>query len=373
MTSASGSERGGASRINELRGTIDKLDAEILDLLNQRLQIARQIGEIKQDIRTEVVDRQREHQVLDRLSALNSGPLGQEDLRRIFHAVISAARNIQIPHRAHLQLPSLFGVIGDPIAHSVSPVMHGRAFAYIGFNGIYLAFQVKDLPGATAGIRALGLKGVSVTIPHKVAVMELIDEVDETARRIGAVNTVVNRDGQLWGCNTDCPGAVRALTEKTSLRDKRVVILGAGGAARAVGFGIRAEGGRVVIANRTPKRGEILARDLDSEFVPLEDLRSLDCDILINTTPVGMHPQVDDTPLSKDLLHRDMVVMDAVFNPLQTRLLKDAQACGCTTVDGATMLVYQGAEQFELWTGEQAPVEVMRQAVLEALRPGGIG
>jgi shikimate dehydrogenase len=151
-----------------------------------------------------------------------------------------------------------------------------------------------------------------------------------------------------------------------------VVILGAGGAARAVGFGIKAEGGRVIIANRTPKRGESLGRDLDSEFLRLEEIRQLDCDILVNTTPVGMHPQVDATPVSKDLLHRDMVVMDVVFNPLQTRLLKDAQACGCTTVDGATMLVYQGAKQFELWTGEQAPVEIMRQAVLEALNPSRI-
>ena len=224
MTTLSGSEHGRALQINELRGTIDKLDVQILDLVNQRLQIARQIGDIKQDVGAEVVDQQREHHVLERLSALNSGLLGQEDLRSIFRAVISAARNIQTPHRAHLQPPSLFGVIGDPVAHSVSPVMHRRAFAYTGFNGIYLAFRVKDLPGAAAGIRALGLKGISVTIPHKVAVMELIDEVDETARRIGAVNTVVNRDGRLWGCNTDCPGAVRALKEKTSLRDKRVTL-----------------------------------------------------------------------------------------------------------------------------------------------------
>lgn len=369
MTLPSEPKHDGAHQINELRRAIDALDAEILKLLNRRLGIARDIGRIKQDSGAVVVDTEREHELLERLSALNPGPLGQEDLRRIFWAVINASRNMQIRDRAQLKLPAIFGVIGDPVAHSVSPLMHGRAFAYTGFNGIYLAFQVKDLPGAVAGIRALGLKGVSVTIPHKVALMELIDEVDETARRIGAVNTLVNRQGRLWGCNTDCPGAVRALKEKISIRDKRVVILGAGGAARAVGFGIKAEGGRVTIANRTLQRGQSLARDLDSEFLLLKDIRQLDCDILINTTPVGMHPQVEVTPVSKDLLSRDMVVMDAVFNPLQTRLLKDAQSCGCTTVDGATMLVYQGVQQFELWTEQRAPVEIMKRAVWEALNP----
>ena len=263
---------------------------------------------------------------------------------------------------------SLFGLIGNPVAHSLSPRMHNRALAATGYNGVYLAFRVTDPGAAMRGIAALNFKGISVTLPHKVAVMDYLDEIDETAARIGAVNTIVNSQSRLIGYNTDCPGALEALRTRTSIRDKSVAVIGAGGAARAIGFGLAAAGGRVTILNRTRVSGERLAGDLQAQFLPLNEWAPDRYEILINTTPVGMHPDTDVTPIPIEALSKEMVVMDIVYNPLNTRLLKDAVAVGCRTINGADMFVFQGAKQFELWTGQKAPVDVMRTAVLEALK-----
>jgi len=263
---------------------------------------------------------------------------------------------------------SLFGLIGNPVTHSLSPVMHNQAFAAAGYNGAYLAFRVTDPAAAIKGIRALNLKGVSVTLPHKVAVMEYLDEVDETAARIGAVNTIVNNQGRLIGYNTDCPGALQALRTRTSIKDKSVALIGAGGAARAIGFGLMAAGGRVTILNRTRVAGERLAMDLQAEFVPLNNWQPNRYEILINTTSVGMHPETDETPIAKKGLLKEMVVMDIVYNPIKTRLLKEAEAKKCRIITGVAMFVFQGAHQFDLWTGQKAPVDVMQAAVLQALK-----
>jgi shikimate dehydrogenase len=262
---------------------------------------------------------------------------------------------------------SLFGLIGNPVAHSLSPVMHNQAFAATGYNGVYLAFRVTDPGSAIKGIRALNFKGVSVTLPHKIAVMEYLDEVDETAARIGAVNTIVNNQGRLTGYNTDCAGALQALRTRTSIEGKSVGLIGAGGAARAIGFGLVAAGGHVTILNRSRTSGERLAADLQAEFLPLNDWQPNRHEILINTTPVGMHPETDATPIPKEDLSKDMVVMDIVYNPLDTRLLKAAAAKKCRTINGVAMFVFQGAHQFELWTGQKAPVDVMQAAVLRSL------
>ena len=262
---------------------------------------------------------------------------------------------------------SLFGLIGNPVAHSLSPAMHNQAFAATGYKGIYLAFRVTDPGAAIKGIRALNFKGVSVTLPHKVAVMEYLDEVDETAARIGAVNTIVNNRGRLIGYNTDCAGALQALRTRTSIKGKSVGLIGAGGAARAIGFGLVAAGGSVTILNRSRTSGEGLAADLQAEYLPLNDWQPNHYEILINTTPVGMHPETDATPIPKEDVSKEMVVMDIVYNPLDTRLLKAAAAKKCRTINGVAMFVFQGVHQFELWTGQKAPVKVMRRAVLEAL------
>ena len=264
---------------------------------------------------------------------------------------------------------SLYAVLGDPVSHSLSPVMHNSAFPHTGYNGVYLAFNVKgrDLASALNGIKALGIKGASITIPHKVEVMKYVDNIDEKAAKIGAVNTIVNRDGKLFGYNTDCLGATNALLEKTGIKDKDVVVLGSGGAARAIGFGIVSEGGRLTILGVLKDEGENLANDLGVNYYHPSELRNIDCQILINATPVGMTPNTEAMPVQREDLNKDMVVMDIVYNPIKTRLLKKAENLGCITVDGASMFVYQGAAQFEMWTGEKAPVDIMRRTVLNAL------
>lgn len=262
---------------------------------------------------------------------------------------------------------SLYAVLGDPISHSLSPVMHNSAFSHVNYNGVYLAFRAKEIGKAISGIRALGIKGAGITIPHKVTVMEFLDEIDDTAEKIGAVNTIINRHGKITGYNFDSIGAVKAVKEKTGIKDQAIAILGAGGAARSVGYGIISEGGRLTILNRTKEKGEKLAADLGSEFCPLEDFKRVKCDILINTTSVGMEPNLNGMPVEKEHLNKDMIVMDIVYNPLRTRLLKAAEDMGCTTIDGVSMFVFQGASQFELWTGKKAPVDLMRKTVLKAL------
>jgi 3-dehydroquinate synthase len=265
------------------------------------------------------------------------------------------------------EAPALFGIFGDPVSHSLSPVMHNRAFAFSGYNGVYFPFRIKTIAKAVSAMRTLNMRGASVTLPHKIRVMDHLDHLDAMAEKIGAVNTVVNQDGVLTGYNSDAMGAVSALTERRSLKNQRVAIIGAGGAARAIGFGIIEKEGNVIVVNRTGKTGEQLAADLGGEFFPLAEIQKVGCDVLINTTPVGMFPDVDATPVPGTYFNEHMTVMDIVYTPLQTRLLKEATAAGCATIQGLPMLVYQGVFQFELWTGMRAPVEVMRAAVSEAL------
>jgi len=263
---------------------------------------------------------------------------------------------------------SLLGLIGNPVAHSLSPALHNEALAAVGYNGIYLAFKITDLPSAIKGIRAFDFKGASITIPHKVSVMQYLDEVDDTAAKIGAVNTIVNLKGHLIGYNTDCPGALKALRTRTAIQGKSVAVIGAGGAARAIGFGLVSSGARVTIFNRSRANGERLADDLKAEFLPLSDWQPNHNEILINTTPVGMFPDTGATPVPGKSLSEEMVVMDIVYNPIKTRLLKEAEAQRCRTIGGISMFVFQAALQFELWIGKKAPVDIMERSVLEALK-----
>ncbi|MBN1932108.1 MAG: shikimate dehydrogenase [Desulfobacterales bacterium] len=266
---------------------------------------------------------------------------------------------------------AVYAVLGDPVTHSLSPCMHNCGFAHIGYNGVYVAFRVKSIEQAITAIRALGIRGASITIPHKVGAVDFLDELDETALQIGAVNTITNRNGILKGYNTDGLGAVKALSEKTEIKGRQVAIIGAGGAARAIGFSIISQGGRATIYNRSKDRGVKLAKTIGAEFCPFSELKTLNCSILINTTPLGMIPHTDIMPVRKENLTRDMVVMDIVYNPLHTCLLKTAEDIGCRTIDGVAMFVYQGACQFELWTGQKAPITVMKEAVQSALKNKG--
>ncbi|MFP7753963.1 shikimate dehydrogenase [Thermodesulfobacteriota bacterium B35] len=267
----------------------------------------------------------------------------------------------------------LYGIIGHPVGHSMSPAMHNAAFAATGINGVYVAMDVEDAGRAVTALRELGFVGVSVTVPHKEAVMAHVDEIDPVARRIGAVNTLLfyrhPDDGQVVvrGFNTDWQGANLALAEKIRLAGSRVLVLGAGGAARAVGFGLVEAGARVVISNRTEARGKDLAESLGCRFTAPDRLHEVEADVLVNTTPVGMVPHADGLPIDPDLLPRFSLVMDIVYAPLETRLLREAAAAGCEVIDGLAMLQYQGAVQFKIWTGVRPPVDVMRRALLEQL------
>jgi len=262
---------------------------------------------------------------------------------------------------------SLFGVIGNPVSHSLSPIMHNTAFSEIGYNAVYLAFHVTDLPSAIRGVKGLGIKGLSVTIPHKVSIIRLLDEIDGMVQKIGAANTVVNKDGNLYGYNTDCLGAIHALREKTDIKNKNVVMIGAGGAARAIGFGISSEGGNLTIVNMLEDEGVELSKILGVPYYHLSEFSKLEYDILINATPVGMFPETDKMPVELTELRPDKVVMDIIYNPLKTKLITESEKIGCSTIDGVSMFVHQGAAQFEMWTGKKAPVEIMRKKVLTEL------
>jgi shikimate dehydrogenase len=262
----------------------------------------------------------------------------------------------------------IYGILGRPVTHSLSPAMHNAAFKELGINAVYVAFPVTDLAQAVAGLRGLAIQGVSVTIPFKEEIIPLIDEVDPQAAQIGAVNTVVNRAGRLCGYNTDWLGAIKALKAKTSLKGEHILLLGAGGASRAIAFGILAEGGQVTLTDLDGPRAAALARDLKVKAIPLEAVAQCPAALLVNATPVGMEPAIDGIPINHDLLGRYRLVMDIVYKPLETRLLREAKARGAATIDGLQMLIHQATAQFELWTGRSAPLETMSEAAYAALR-----
>jgi shikimate dehydrogenase len=264
----------------------------------------------------------------------------------------------------------VYGILGNPVCHSLSPVMQNIAFSHLRVPGVYLAFKVTDIASAIKGIKALNIKGVSVTIPYKTDVIEFLDEIEETAEKIKAVNTIVNNDGKLSGYNTDCSAAMDALSEKTDVRGKTVGIIGAGGAARAIGFGLVQKQASITIFNRSKHKGKKLADELGGDFLPVSDFHSSACKIVINTTCVGMWPDVGYMPIESDKIHKNMVIMDIVYNPVKTRLLQVAEKKGCKTINGIAMFVRQGALQFEMWTNKKAPVHVMRDAVLKVLSSG---
>ncbi|TLY12452.1 MAG: shikimate dehydrogenase [Nitrospirae bacterium] len=273
----------------------------------------------------------------------------------------------------------LCGVLGNPVEHSLSPAIHNAAFQKLGLNFVYLAFRIEDLAGAIRGIKALGnVRGFSVTIPHKVAVIPYLDEVETTAKHIGSVNTIVAENGKLTGYNTDASGAMRALREGgVSLKGQKVLMLGSGGAARAIAFalGADAEIAALTILGIDEKERRGLVKDLRAKTslqvedgsISQETLRRnlKDSHILLHCTPVGMHPKVNETSVPGSLLTPNLTVMDIVYNPLETRLLREAKEAGCRTIRGLEMFLNQAIAQFELWTGQPAPADVMR-TVLES-------
>lgn len=263
--------------------------------------------------------------------------------------------------------PRNYVLLGNPVGHSLSPLMHNTALQKMGMDENYNAACVQDIGAAMAGIRGMNIRGASVTIPFKVAVMEYLDDIDDDALEIGAVNTIVNHDGSLTGYNTDWLGLILTLKSAMKIKNKTFVIIGAGGTARAAAYGIIREGGIPVIVNRTPEKGRILSGKLNCFFYPLSEAGRIKADCLINTTSVGMSPHMDQSPVSARALAGYQYVMDVIYNPLQTKLLKDAAKQGCQVFSGADMFVHQGAEQLRLWTGKEPPRALMKKVVLERL------
>ncbi|MCL6605189.1 MAG: shikimate dehydrogenase [Paenibacillus sp.] len=272
----------------------------------------------------------------------------------------------------------LLGVMGDPIAQSRSPIMHTAALRSMGISGAYVPLHIipDKLGNAVEAIRTLGFRGVNVTIPHKVAVMPYLDALDESAKDIGAVNTIVNSNGFLTGYNTDGIGYVRSLKAEafSDLTGARILVIGAGGAARGIAAALLREAPEtIIVANRTADKALELAAEWSKKGnitgISLDQIPDVltDIDVIINTTSVGMYPHMNETPIDASLFHEGMVVSDLIYNPLRTRLLQDSLARGCRIHGGLGMFVYQGAYALEYWTGQPAPIEVMRQTILDCL------
>ncbi|MBI3399741.1 MAG: shikimate dehydrogenase [Deltaproteobacteria bacterium] len=280
----------------------------------------------------------------------------------------------------------ILGIFGYPIEHTISPAMHNAVIKALCLDMVYLPFEVKplQLKEAVNGIKGLGILGINITIPHKEAAIKFLDDVSEEAQLIGAVNTILNKEGRLIGHNTDGYGYFASLNEECNFnpKDKNIVILGAGGAARGIAAALAKKGAaKITIANRTIARAISLVKAFKKKF-PSTKFRAIgldknilktcfqDINLLINTTSVGMkQKQALKTPL--DALARTAIVSDIVYNPLETLLLKKAERLGLTTHGGLGMLIHQGARSFKLWTGIDAPTEVMRKAALKTLKMGG--
>ena len=276
----------------------------------------------------------------------------------------------------------LCAVIGNPVEHSLSPAIHNAAFEKLGLNYVYVAFAVEDIAAAMTGLRAFGnFRGMSVTIPHKVSIMEHLDEIDEIARNTGSVNTVVKENGILRGSSSDGPGAIKALADYgIDCAGRNVTVLGSGGAARAVAFALAMaeRPPEMMILGVIPEELKGLVDDLKDKTLACVNGAHMDdaslkkhvneADIVIHCTPVGMHPKTNETIIPKALLRPEQVVFDIVYTPRETRLLQEARSVGCTTIPGLEMFVNQAVIQFELWTGQRAPVSVMRKIVEENLK-----
>jgi shikimate dehydrogenase len=275
----------------------------------------------------------------------------------------------------------LVGVMGDPIEHSISPAMHNGAFKSMELDYVYVPFNVikRDLSKAVHAIRALNIRGVNVTIPHKVEIIPLLDHMDPLAKEIGAVNVVVSDDGVLTGYNTDAEGFLHVLLEQgVEPEGKTVVILGAGGAARAIAFILAGRGANLIMLNRTAANAAKCAADVSASTGQTVEVLALDAKnladamerghILVNTTSVGMFPEKDDTLVTSNLIRPHFIVADIVYNPYRTRLLAEAERAGAKTINGLEMLIWQGALAFEKWTGKKAPLNVMRKHATQALK-----
>ena len=280
------------------------------------------------------------------------------------------ARVLKYVYRAGELSPEagIYGVIGDPVNKSLGYLIHNTAFQETGLPHVYVPFLVKNVLKFFNGFEPY-LSGLSVTMPHKETIRRVLDAVDPEAERIGAVNTVVQEKGRWVGYNTDGRGALKALEVYGPVKGRKVVIIGAGGTARAIGHALAGAGADLTFTwHRNREKAEGLARDLDAGLIRLGELETRSLDILINCSPAGMTPNENETPCPARVFRPGMIVFDSVYNPLETRLIREAREAGATVIPGVELFVNQAVAQFELWTGRKAPVEAMRQVVLQKLR-----
>jgi shikimate dehydrogenase len=268
-------------------------------------------------------------------------------------------------------------VIGDPVEHSLGPQKYNTVYQKLGIDDefVYVACRVKisDVADFIKGVRAMGIRGVSCTIPHKVEVMQYLDKIDPVAEKIGAVNTIVNDNGLLTGYNTDWLGAVIPLERVTPLKGKTVALLGAGGAARAIAYGVKERGAELTIYNRTPGKAHELAEAVGAAAGSIDALGDIKgMDIIINATSVGMQPKQSETPIPKQYITAKQVVLDAVYTPVETRLLQEARQQGAQVIYGTEMLLHQGIAQFKFYTGRDVPEDMMRDVLDKYLPPKGV-
>ena len=259
----------------------------------------------------------------------------------------------------------IIGFFGSTYKTSKMYAMYNAAFEALGLNYVYVPLIVNDLEKAIEGVRHLGIKAIGVTTPYKIDVMPYLDELDNDARRIGAVNAIINNNGKVLGANTDGKGAVKALQEVTGIAGKKVLLLGAGGAARAIAFAIADEGGDVIIVNRTKDAAEDLAKAVDCKYETVDKLEQeiKGAHVVINATSVGMVPTENETLVKKALFSSELIVMDLVSHPKETKLLREAKERGCKIVYGDRMLFWQGVLKFKVYTGVEPPIEVMEKAL----------
>ncbi|MBU4299221.1 shikimate dehydrogenase [Patescibacteria group bacterium] len=264
-------------------------------------------------------------------------------------------------------------VIGDPIEHSLSPLMHNAGYRALGIDDqfVFLAARVKlkDVKYAVKAVKVMGFRGLTCTMPHKLEVLKYLDKIDKTAREIGAVNTVVNDDGILKGYNTDWLGALKPLAKITKIKGKKIGIIGAGGAARATIYGLKKKRGSIKIFNKNIRQAKWLAKKFNCEFGGFDELNELKhFDIIINATPLGMKPYENISPVPKEIFSRNQIVMDAVYIPYKTKILREAEKMGAKTIPGIEMFLEQGAAQFFYYTKRKAPIVAMRKALLDYLK-----
>lgn len=262
-------------------------------------------------------------------------------------------------------------VIGSPVEHSLSPVLHNTGYDVLGLEKdfVFLAFNIKseNLAGAVSGIKAMNICGVSVTMPHKIAVMQYLDHIDIAAQKIGAVNTIVNKNGKLTGYNTDYLGILRPLEKLTELKNKKVLVLGASGAARAAIYAMKLANAKVTVANRTQEKAKSLAAEFDIKSVEWQAIENLSgFEIIINATSLGLNSG-DKTPVPVNSLFTGQIIFDCIYNRKQTGLLLEAEKVNCRIVHGLEMFIEQGREQFVLYTGREVPAEDIRRKLNEIL------